>query len=192
MLGMAGALPEYQNPRPPQHGQQRQQPGHMAMDPNRSAQQSSQYAGQASSVDPNYPPPIPMQYQSPYQPMAAPSYAQTPHSQHSHQTGPGISQGGFAGGPFYPSAQPQAFSYYPGQYPSPGQSQHGPTGRQGVYNTPYGRAAGQAYGQGELACACAFRGCCGDSCSRKTFYRYTNVIWLWICNTPGKNRWWTL
>lgn len=146
MVGMAGALPEFQSSRPsqvPQQGQQRQQPGQTAMNPNYSTQQAPQYVGQPSTANPNYPQ-IPLQYQTHYQQAAAQAYVQAQSTHHPQPIGSNPSQGGFASNPYYPSAQSQAFSYYPGQYVS----QQGTSGRQGMYPTPYGRASGQAYGQG--------------------------------------------
>ena len=149
MLGMAGALPEFSNSRPPpvmQQGPQRQPSSHPAMNPNYNPQQTPQYAGQPSATSPNYPQ-MPMQYQTSYQHAAQP-YAQAQPNQQPHLMGPNPGQGGLMGGTYYPSAQSQAFSYYPGQYMAAGQLQNSLPGRQGMYGAPYGRASGQAFGQG--------------------------------------------
>lgn len=149
MLGMAGALPEYQGSRSsqgPQQSQQRQHLSHMAINPNFNPQQAPQFANQAPATGANYPQ-LPVQYQTSYQHAAAQAYAQTQSNQFAHPTG-NPSQGGFAGSPYFPGAQPQAFSYYPGQFAPVGQSQHCPPGQQGMYSTPYGRPSGQVYGQG--------------------------------------------
>ncbi len=149
MLGMAGALPDYQGSRSsqaPQQSQQRQHLSHMAMNPNFSPQQGPQFANQTPTPGANYSQ-LPVQYQTPYQHPAPQAYAQTQSTPHPHPTG-NPSQGGFAGNPYFPGAQPQAFSYYPGQFAPVGQSQHGPPGQQGIYSTPYGRPSGQVYGQG--------------------------------------------
>lgn len=149
MLGMSGALPEYHASKPsqgPQISHQRHHPSHPAMSMGYQTQQIPHFADQTSASAPNHAA-MPPHYMNPYQPATAQAFTQHHPSQPPQlRSNPGAAN--FSGGPYFPSAQPQAFSYYPGQYGQTIQPHHGPPGHQGMYPMSFGRPAGQAYGQG--------------------------------------------
>ncbi|KAL8824410.1 MAG: hypothetical protein Q9191_005078 [Dirinaria sp. TL-2023a] len=117
MLGMAGALPEYQASKPshaPQPGQQRQHPAHTATNLGYQVHQIPHYADQ-NSANPSSHASLPPQYATPYQQATTQAFAQQHPGQAPHlRSNPGPAN--FSGGPYFTNPQPQAFSYFPGQY----------------------------------------------------------------------------